>query len=224
INFLFPNRLSYIQAEEMEHSVSHDEIKQAVWDCGTNKSPCLYGFYFEFFRKYQNIVDHDVVVAVNAFISKRIVAEKKRDSSLSLSVVDVNLGGGAEEEHYSHLLSRVDEVWRFLLSSGEFPVKLVRILIDDMFLLKEAVHMRWVNVVPLKVNILAWRVWLDKLPTRINLSLRGVKISYILRPLCSVPAESTSHLFFSYSLARQARSKVLRWWGLADYDIHLYEE
>ncbi|GJX47643.1 RNA-directed DNA polymerase, eukaryota, reverse transcriptase zinc-binding domain protein [Tanacetum coccineum] len=147
------------------------------------------------------------------------VAEKKRDSSLALSFLRPPRGG-AKEEQYFHLLSRVDEVslacmldrwvWTFD-SSEEFLVKSVRILIHDMFLPKEVVHMRWVNVVPLKVNILAWSVWLDKLPTRFNLSLRGVVISSILCPLCSVSVKSTSHLFFSCSLARQVRSEVLCW-------------
>ncbi|GKE87540.1 RNA-directed DNA polymerase, eukaryota, reverse transcriptase zinc-binding domain protein [Tanacetum coccineum] len=136
------------------------------------------------------------------------VAEKKRDSSLALSFRHPPRGG-VEEEQYSHLLSRVDEVslpfmldrwvWTFD-SSGEFSVKSVRTLIDDMFLPKEVVHTHWVNVVPLKVNILAWRVWLE-LPTRFNLSLRGVEISSILRPLCNVSVESISHFFFSCSLA-----------------------
>ncbi|GKB41918.1 RNA-directed DNA polymerase, eukaryota, reverse transcriptase zinc-binding domain protein [Tanacetum coccineum] len=55
----------------------------------------------------------------------------------------------------------------------------------------------WINVVPIKVNILAWRVPLDKLPTRLNLSRLGMEISSILCPLCNVAVESSSHLFFS---------------------------
>ncbi|GJS91301.1 hypothetical protein Tco_0773937 [Tanacetum coccineum] len=33
---------------------------------------------------------------------------------------------------------------------------------------------RWVKAVPIKINILAWKVCLDRLPTRLNLSLRGI--------------------------------------------------
>ncbi|GJT10643.1 hypothetical protein Tco_0857685 [Tanacetum coccineum] len=36
--------------------------------------------------------------------------------------------------------------------------------------------------------------------------------------------ETTSHLLFSCSLARQVRIKVNRWWELADHVIHSYEE
>ncbi|GKE44364.1 hypothetical protein Tco_1471648, partial [Tanacetum coccineum] len=45
-------------------------------------------------------------------------------------------------------------------------------LIDDSILLKEEVITRWVKVMPIKINVFAWRVHLDKLPTRLNLSLK----------------------------------------------------
>ncbi|GKE19113.1 hypothetical protein Tco_1426690 [Tanacetum coccineum] len=42
----FPNRLSGDQVEDLERPISFDEIKRAVWDCGTNKSPGPDGFTF----------------------------------------------------------------------------------------------------------------------------------------------------------------------------------
>ncbi|PWA81896.1 hypothetical protein CTI12_AA184010 [Artemisia annua] len=83
---------------------------------------------------------------------------------------------------------------------------------------------RWFNATIIKVNILAWRVQFNKLPTQLNLSLRGVEIPSILCPLCSVSVEIASHLFFSCSLARQVISKVLCWWELDDHDIVSYDE
>ncbi|GJR22630.1 RNA-directed DNA polymerase, eukaryota [Tanacetum coccineum] len=60
----FPNRLSLDQNDDLERNVSYDEIKRAVWDCGMNKSPGPDGFTFEFYRKYWNLIDYDVVTAV----------------------------------------------------------------------------------------------------------------------------------------------------------------
>ncbi|GJT04570.1 hypothetical protein Tco_0839032 [Tanacetum coccineum] len=59
---------------------------------------------------------------------------------------------------------------------GEFSVKSVRQLIDDLILPKEEVATRWVKVWPIKINVFAWRVRLDKLPTQLNLSLKGPTI------------------------------------------------
>ncbi|GJV54697.1 hypothetical protein Tco_1455702 [Tanacetum coccineum] len=65
---------------------------------------------------------------------------------------------------------------------------------------------------------------LDKLPTRLNLSLRGLNIPSIICPLCSIAVESTSHLLFSYQLARQLMIKVVHWWELEYQDFHSYED
>nr|GEV41240.1 nucleotide-binding alpha-beta plait domain-containing protein [Tanacetum cinerariifolium] len=70
-------------------------------------------------------------------------------------------------------------IWSFE-ASGDFSVTSARRLIDDYLLPKEDVQTRWVKVVPIKINVFAWRVRLDKLPTRLNLSLRGVEISSII--------------------------------------------
>ncbi|GJV62376.1 hypothetical protein Tco_1468476 [Tanacetum coccineum] len=35
----FPKQISFDQKEDLERSVTYDEIKCAVWDCGSNKSP-----------------------------------------------------------------------------------------------------------------------------------------------------------------------------------------
>ncbi|GKE60583.1 hypothetical protein Tco_1510950 [Tanacetum coccineum] len=67
IDGVFPNRLNLEQVEELESSISQDEIKKAVWDCGTNKSPGPDGFTFEFFRKYWNALNEDIVAAIHQF-------------------------------------------------------------------------------------------------------------------------------------------------------------
>ncbi|GKC25988.1 hypothetical protein Tco_1028138, partial [Tanacetum coccineum] len=63
----FPNTLQPDQIIDLECDVSKDEIKRAVWDCGTDKSPGLDGFTFGFYRRYWNILESDVVDAVMSF-------------------------------------------------------------------------------------------------------------------------------------------------------------
>nr|GEZ16607.1 RNA-directed DNA polymerase, eukaryota [Tanacetum cinerariifolium]GEZ18937.1 RNA-directed DNA polymerase, eukaryota [Tanacetum cinerariifolium] len=50
LNFNFPNRLNLEQVSDLESPISRDEIRNAVWGCGKNKSPGPDGFTFEFFR------------------------------------------------------------------------------------------------------------------------------------------------------------------------------
>ncbi|GJS88712.1 RNA-directed DNA polymerase, eukaryota, reverse transcriptase zinc-binding domain protein [Tanacetum coccineum] len=139
------------------------------------------------------------------------VAEKMGHSSLVHSFRRMPRGD-VEQDHYDSLCLKVADLvlpnmsdrWSWSLEgSCEFSVKSSRILIDEKILPKAEVPTRWINVVPIKVNIHAWRVCLDKLPARVNLSLRGVDIPSIFCPLCNTAMESTSHIFFSCPLTRQ---------------------
>ena len=73
---------------------------------------------------------------------------------------------------------------------------------------------RWVKLVHIKVNILAWRIALNKLPTKFNMSLRGLEVPSIVCLICHVGVETTDHLFFSCSVASVIASRILVWWGL----------
>ncbi|GJW23664.1 RNA-directed DNA polymerase, eukaryota [Tanacetum coccineum] len=157
------------------------------------------------------------------------VAEKMGHPSLSHSFRRMPRGG-VEQENYGLLCSKVADLvlqnisdrWCWSLEgSQEFSVKSSRILIDNTILPKAEVLTRWLRVVPIKVNVHAWRVCLDKLPTRANLSLRGMDISSIACPLCNSAVESTSHIFFACPLARQVWRKFLIWYLLRDVVVNL---
>ncbi|GJU06268.1 RNA-directed DNA polymerase, eukaryota, reverse transcriptase zinc-binding domain protein [Tanacetum coccineum] len=160
------------------------------------------------------------------------VAEKMSHSSLDLSFCRLPRGG-IESEHYRNLCDAVSDItlpqmhdrWSWTLNaSGEFSVSSVRNIIDDVYLPKSEVATRWVKEVPIKINILAWKISLDRLPTRANLSARGLEIPSILCPSCNEAVESSSHIFFSCSLSRQVMFKVCRWWDLNNSVISSYAE
>nr|GEU43822.1 reverse transcriptase domain-containing protein [Tanacetum cinerariifolium] len=254
IDFQFPTRLRLEQLEELERSISYEEIKKAVWDCGSNKSPGPDGYTFEFFQKYWNVVSQDLVVAVYEFFSSNLISDvqsafisnrkildgpfilnefiswckHKKINAMIFKVdfqkafdsvrwdylddvlksfdfgdkwrgwifgcLDSAMGGGAEDVQYRDLCSHTSEVllpnmfdrWAWTLNaSGDFSISSTRYLIDDAFLPKSNVPSRWVKTVHIKVNILAWKINLDGLPTRLNLSSRGVEILSILCPVCN---------------------------------------
>nr|GEX45414.1 RNA-directed DNA polymerase, eukaryota [Tanacetum cinerariifolium] len=68
-NGYFPRRLDYGQSCDLECEVTNEEIKRAVWDCGSDKSPDPDGFTFEFFKKFWSIVGGDVINAVKDLFS-----------------------------------------------------------------------------------------------------------------------------------------------------------
>nr|GFA34896.1 RNA-directed DNA polymerase, eukaryota [Tanacetum cinerariifolium] len=67
LNISFPNRLSTYQFADMDRSVSQDEIRVVVWNCGENKSPRPDGYTFEFFRRYWRFIGSDFYSAVECF-------------------------------------------------------------------------------------------------------------------------------------------------------------
>ncbi|GKE43510.1 hypothetical protein Tco_1470794 [Tanacetum coccineum] len=90
--------------------------------------------------------------------------------------------GGVELDQMSLLkekiegctLSDLKDSWTWSLEgSGEFSVSSIWKVIDDVFLPCGSVKTRWVKEVPIKINIHAWKVINDYLPTRFNLSRRG---------------------------------------------------
>ncbi|GJT89436.1 RNA-directed DNA polymerase, eukaryota [Tanacetum coccineum] len=59
--------LSTEQNVDLESNVTYEEIRKAVWDCGSKKSLRPDGFTFDFIRKYWKIIDQDVVNTVQEF-------------------------------------------------------------------------------------------------------------------------------------------------------------
>ena len=55
------------QSDELEMEFSKEEIKEAVWGCGSDKSPGPDGFTFDFFKRYWSLVEDDFFKAIKHF-------------------------------------------------------------------------------------------------------------------------------------------------------------
>ncbi|GJT79071.1 RNA-directed DNA polymerase, eukaryota [Tanacetum coccineum] len=139
--------------------------------------------------------------------------------------------GGSESSQLSLLqeyiegtiLSSLEDRWvGDLNGEGVFCVKDVRNLLDDVFLPKAPIATRWIKYVPIKLNVFAWKVHLNRLPTRVNLQHRGVLVSDPSCPICHSKDEDLAHLFFRCSLVTDIVRLVCRWWNIAWASIDSY--
>ncbi|GKB77117.1 RNA-directed DNA polymerase, eukaryota [Tanacetum coccineum] len=160
------------------------------------------------------------------------VGSKLAQSSLEYSFPR-NPRGGIEQQQYESLLVQVHDVnlvplsdrriWS-LESSGDFSVASVRKVIDDKMLPYITTKTRWIKSVPIKVNVHAWKVKIDSLPTRLNISRRGMDIDNIMCFICDNGVESSRHLFFTCHLVIDIIRKITRWWDITYIDVESYEE
>ncbi|GJX01702.1 RNA-directed DNA polymerase, eukaryota [Tanacetum coccineum] len=84
IDMTFPKQISNDQKEDLERALTKDELKAAVWDCGTDKSPGPDEFTFGFYRHYWSVIEHDVFDAVNYFFNSGIIPKGGNPSFITL--------------------------------------------------------------------------------------------------------------------------------------------
>ncbi|GKC39617.1 RNA-directed DNA polymerase, eukaryota, partial [Tanacetum coccineum] len=88
--------------------------------------------------------------------------------------------------------------------------------------LSENVATRWIKTIPIKVNVFAWKLHLDRLPTRSNLLKRGIQVQSSLYPICNVLQEDASHLFFSCDVALAISRIICQWWNISWSPVDSY--
>ncbi|GJY49198.1 RNA-directed DNA polymerase, eukaryota [Tanacetum coccineum] len=84
ITMNFPRHLNSVQQSDMEADVTTDEIKKAVWECGSDKSPGPDGFSFGFYRHFWYIIQEDVVAAVRHFFHSGTIPKGCNSSFIAL--------------------------------------------------------------------------------------------------------------------------------------------
>ncbi|GJS74378.1 RNA-directed DNA polymerase, eukaryota [Tanacetum coccineum] len=113
-----------------------------------------------------------------------------------------------------------DRLWWDIDIQGMFSVGITRKFIDNQTLLGSNVATRWCSLLPRKVNIFMWRARLNKLPTRYNLSRKGIEIASIMCPVCGVSMESLSHVLFTCTLAKEVWNRMYNWCQVDVRDIN----
>ncbi|GKC73773.1 RNA-directed DNA polymerase, eukaryota [Tanacetum coccineum] len=165
-------------------------------------------------------------------IKKILVASKLGQDNLDFSLRRAPRGG-AEQSQFNALHKFSENIvladsrdrcsWS-LEGLGDFSVASVRRVIDEKLMPSVSSKTRWVNMVLIKVNIHAWKVKLDCLPTRLNISRRDMNIDSILCLICDKEVESSSHIFFAYHFARESFTRITTWWDVLFIEMSTYEE
>lgn len=68
----------------------------------------------------------------------------------------------------------------------------------------------WCCLVPLKLNIILWRVLLDWIHYMVNLTDRKVDIPSIICPSCELQVDDSHHVFVHYDVAMNVWRRVLK--------------
>nr|GEV16750.1 RNA-directed DNA polymerase, eukaryota [Tanacetum cinerariifolium] len=149
-------------------------------------------FYVMFPCLFALEMDKEILVASKLGFSSLEVSFRRpvRDGVERQQLIDLNLLTG------SILLSSSKDRWICDLSGdGEFRVKVARTKLDDVFLPSDSIDTRWVKYILIKINVFAWRVWLDRLSTRVNLFRRELFWS-LLYARCAVCFQKTYIMLF----------------------------
>nr|GEW62816.1 RNA-directed DNA polymerase, eukaryota [Tanacetum cinerariifolium] len=140
--------------------------------------------------------------------------------------------GGAERVQMEELEMLINSVrltpmadrliWT-LDSAENFLVASVRTLIDNKMLPVDNLKTRWIKNVPIKVNVYAWKVMTDSLPTRFNISRRGIDIDSLVCVNCDRGVETSRHFFFECGMVKQVSHLINHWWDVPDMEIDSYD-
>ena len=118
----------------------------------------------------------------------------------------------------------VEDSWVCSLNSNNtYTVSSMRKMIEGNLLPFQEDKIRWNRYLPIKVNILSWRLRLNRLPTRCNLDHRGIDLHTTRCPLCNEDLETSQHIFVDCLIAVDLWNHISRWWGMVNYSKTLLD-
>ncbi|GJS43405.1 hypothetical protein Tco_0568448 [Tanacetum coccineum] len=96
-------------------------------------------------------------------------------------VFSVDSRSGAESSQFQDMMETIRQVpltssidkWKWDLDASGFTVSSTRSHIDDHYLFGSHTPTGWSRLIPIKANVLVWRMCLDKLSTLTNLDKKG---------------------------------------------------
>nr|GEZ82569.1 hypothetical protein [Tanacetum cinerariifolium] len=125
--------------------------------------------------------------------------------------------GGVKSNQFEALKAAIGNVfltdqsdtWQWTLNvDAGYSVASARVLVDDTVLEACLVATRWNRHIPIKVNVFLWRLNINKLPSRVNLDMKGIEVGSLLCPTCQLDVKMVNHIF---SIVRWPKIFGLYW-------------
>ncbi|GJS16144.1 putative RNA-directed DNA polymerase, eukaryota, reverse transcriptase zinc-binding domain protein [Tanacetum coccineum] len=79
-----PNTLHQFDRDYLEASLTMDEVKNAVWDCGSDKAPGPDGYNFAFLKRYWDIFKQGIFEFVSTFLNSKKMPSGANSSFITL--------------------------------------------------------------------------------------------------------------------------------------------
>ncbi|KAJ0599393.1 putative RNA-directed DNA polymerase [Helianthus annuus] len=128
------------------------------------------------------------------------------------SAAELNEMGGFMAAMNSAVISVGDDCWSWHLdAAGVFTTQSLKQLIQQGRGSGSSRPFCWNNWTPLKVNFLAWRLWKDRLPTRVSLARRHVAVESTLCSLGDEVDETSDHIFAACPFVHEVWDCLLQW-------------
>ncbi|GJX55724.1 RNA-directed DNA polymerase, eukaryota, reverse transcriptase zinc-binding domain protein [Tanacetum coccineum] len=111
--------------------------------------------------------------------------------------------------------------WECLIDpSRKFTVKGMRNAISNTLRPSNPSPTRWNKLVPIKVNIAAWRIEIRSIPTKVNLDLRGIDLHSVRCSICEEDLETEEYLLVKCTLSKITWLEIMKWWNIREVHIH----
>ncbi|KAJ0578900.1 putative reverse transcriptase zinc-binding domain-containing protein [Helianthus annuus] len=129
-----------------------------------------------------------------------------------MSTEEVNEAQRLTNELFAAVMGHGTDQWRWELDgSGMFSVKSFKDILQSARFSNLGNNFVWNNWCPLKINFVAWRLSLDRLPTLVALAHRNVHFGQIGCRICDQHEEDADHLFVSCEVAQFIWNFLSQW-------------
>nr|GEU40487.1 RNA-directed DNA polymerase, eukaryota, reverse transcriptase zinc-binding domain protein [Tanacetum cinerariifolium] len=198
---------------DLECAISKEELKRAVWECGTDKSPGPDGFSFGFYRQFWSSIENDVFAAISHFFTFRDIPNgcnscfialipKVPDANLVKDFRPISLIGSMYKIIAKILVNRLVGVLEDIVNEVQSAFITERQILDGHFILNEVIQ--WCKLK--KKQSLIFKVDFEKaydsvrwdfLDDSLHLSFQRVVDVGMFKGINLSPLVNLSHMFYA---------------------------